>query len=325
MRVAIVGPGHMGARHASAVTRTGHELVTVVGRRQESADALASRYGARGTTDYGSVLADASIDAVIVAAPTYLHREYAVAAAEAGKHVFCEKPIALTLEDGQAIIEACRKAGVRLGVGHALRYFPSYANATDMVKSGRLGRPGVVRALRYNRYPRGGHNWFADVDKSGGVLLDLNIHDFDWLRWTFGEVASVHTRMVTGDEYAYSLTVMRFDDGTICHVEGSWAHDNFRMAYEIAGSAGMASFDSDKQVPLVVKSHKDAGAGPGVIIPDSPLADDPYVVQLKDWLDGRPMRLEPEDAQAALAIGLAALESARTGLPVRPAYRGGAN
>lgn len=323
MRVAIVGPGHMGARHAGAVTRTGHELVAVVGRRQEAADALAAKYGARGTTDYASVLADKSVDAVIVATPTYLHRPYAVQAAEAGKHVFCEKPIALTLEDGHAIIDACKKAGVRLGIGHALRYFPSYANATAIVKSGKLGKPGVVRSARYNRYPRGGNNWFAEVDKSGGVVLDLNIHDFDWLRWTFGEVASVFTRMKTGPEYAYALTVMRFDDGTICHVEGSWAHNGFRAAYEIAGSAGMLSFDGDKQVPLVVKSRKEAGAGPGVVIPDNPLAEDPYVMQLKDWLDGRPMRLVPEDGLAAIAIGLAALESVRTGKPVRPAYRGG--
>jgi UDP-N-acetylglucosamine 3-dehydrogenase len=313
----------MGARHASAVTRTGHELVAVAGRRQEAAEALASRYGARGTIDYRSVLADRSLDAVIVATPTHLHREYAVAAAEAGKHVFCEKPIALTLADGEAIIGACRKAGVRLGVGHALRYFPMYAMATDLVVEGKLGRPGVVRAARYNRYPMGGGNWFADESKSGGVILDLNIHDFDWLRWTFGEVASVFTRIRSGPQYAYALTVLRFDNGTIAHVEGSWAHGGFRMAYEIAGSGGMVSFDSDKHLPLVVKSRREAEAGPGVIIPDSPLAEDPYVVQLKDWLDGRPMRLVPEDGLAALAIGLAALESARTGEPVRPAYRGG--
>lgn len=313
----------MGARHAGAVNRAGHELAVVVGRRQEAADALASKHGARGTTDYASVLADKSIDAMIVATPTFAHREFAVAAAEAGKHVFCEKPIALTLEDGRAILDACRKAGVRLGVGHSLRYFPSYVNATAMVKAGKIGKPGVVRSARYNRFPRGGNNWFADVTKSGGVILDLNIHDFDWLRWTFGEVSSVFTRMKSGVDYAYALTVMRFDDGTICHVEGSWAHNGFRAAYEIAGADGMLSFDGDKQVPLVVKSRKDAGPGPGVIIPDNPLAEDPYVMQLQDFLGGGPMRVTPEDALSAVAIGVAALESARTGKPVRPAYRGG--
>src|SRR5204862_6098197 len=125
------------------------------------------------------------------------HYEMVMAAAGAGKQVVCEKPLARTLEQGQAMVAACRRAGVRLLVAHVVRFFPEYALARSLVVEGRIGRPGVLRLARGSyrpKKPRG--NWFLDVEKSGGLLLDLMIHDFDYARWVGGEVGSVYVRSV---------------------------------------------------------------------------------------------------------------------------------
>jgi len=157
-----------------------------------------------------------------------------------------------------------------------------------------------------------------------GVTLDLIIHDFDWILWTFGPAERVfakglHYRGL--DHLDYSLVTIRLKSGAIAHVEGTWAHPTaFRVKVEVAGDGGLLNFDSGKSTPLVISRRAAEGGGPGVQVPESPLAESPYYLELKHFIDclegGREPDIKPQEAMQACAVALAALESMRTGKPV---------
>src|SRR5439155_21919776 len=144
MRVAIVGTGVMGRVHAEAWSRTGARITAFVGKPGAGGDTtLAGASGARVATELDAVLGE--VDVVDVCTPTHLHAEFTLRAAAAGKHVVCEKPLALTVPDGLRMIQACRTAGVRLLVAHVLRFFPEYRLAQELVARGEIGVPAVLR------------------------------------------------------------------------------------------------------------------------------------------------------------------------------------
>jgi predicted dehydrogenase len=288
----------------------------------ERAASLASKYGGQA---FGSVaeLLDHS-DIVDICTPPAEHAATAIAAARAGRHIVCEKPIARHLGDAHAMIDACEAAGVRLFVAHVVRFFPEFARAKEVTDSGALGRLGVVRTVRGGA-PPGHSGWFADVAQSGGVILDVAIHDIDYLRWLCGDVARVFARGLTfrGLQVDHALITLRFASGAIGHVEGSWAFPagNFRTGFELAGSAGLLVHDSDDARPLQVQYHP--GQAPAGAAPSSdarPPDDDPYVRELRHFLEaldsGAEFLVTPRDALAALRVALAAIESLRTGRPI---------
>src|SRR5215212_6007433 len=195
MRVGIIGAGFMGAIHAQAWAQTPATIVGFVAETEAEAEGLAARYHARVYAGLQAILAD--VDVVDICTPTHLHHEMAIQAAEAGKQVVCEKPLGRTVEQGQAMIAACRRAGVKLLVAHVVRFFPEYALARAKVADGEIGQLGVLRLSRGSYRPkRPLGNWFLDVEKSGGLLVDLMIHDFDYARWVAGEVESVFARSI---------------------------------------------------------------------------------------------------------------------------------
>ena len=260
-------------------------------------------------------------DVVDICLPTDLHLEYALRAIEAGKPVFLEKPVANSMADARRIVDAANAAGVPLMVGMVVRYFPEYETGNRLVKQGRVGTPAAARLRRGGGPPKGASDWFMDHARSGGVLLDLAIHDFDWLRWTFGDVKHLYSRSVgatVGHGPDYALTTLTFESGTVAHVESTWMDPSgFRTAFEVAGSEGILQFDSREQSSL--RTH--TGDGTRLETPLSP-RDDPYFRELDAFLsavrNGTPVPVTGEDGLCALAISLAALESARTGQVVRP-------
>ncbi|HEY3365575.1 MAG TPA: Gfo/Idh/MocA family oxidoreductase [Symbiobacteriaceae bacterium] len=319
MRIGIVGAGTMGRVHAASHREAGHEVSGVYDARPEAAASL----GEPVAPSLEVLLSDPAIDLIDICLPTYLHRPTVEAAARAGKHVLCEKPLALTLADARAMIEACRAAGVQLYVAHVVRFFPEYQRARELVRDGKTGRPGVVRTFRGGSFPSGWEDWYARPELSGTLLLDLVIHDFDWLRWTFGEVERVFARTIQtrpDQRLDYALVTIRFASGAIAHVEGSWAHTGFRYGFEVAGSEGLLDFDSDRVQPLVVRERAARPGEAAVTVPESPLAESPYTAEIRHFArciaHGEAAMVTAEDAFKALEIGLAALESARTGRPV---------
>jgi UDP-N-acetylglucosamine 3-dehydrogenase len=326
MRVGIIGAGVMGRVHADALSRIDGVEVAAFGAREVPAEtaALARSIGAELLTTAEALIGRDNIDTVVVATPTDTHLEIVRAAAQAGKQIICEKPLARTLEDGEALLDAVRRAGVKLTVGHVVRYFPEYALARDMIARGELGAPGVARLTRGAGFPTVPSGWYADLGRSGGVVLDMMIHDFDWARWAFGPVERVYARGLAysgRDRKDIAMAVVRFQSNVIGYIEGSWSYPGgFRTTLEVSGSGGLVRHDSRQTAPLRFELFPIEGNGAGVTIPSGGLHEDPYVLQMRDftqWMMGGPApRCTGEDALEALRISLAALDSIRTGKPV---------
>jgi len=320
MKVGILGTGGMGNVHARQYRKMPHVEIGYRDRSPERGDSFAARWDANPCDSADELIAWA--DVVDICLPTDLHVEYALRAIKAGKPVFLEKPIAGSVADATKIVEAAEEAGVCLMVGLVVRFFPEYAMARRLVKDGAVGKPSAIRTRRGGLAPSGHNEWFMDHSRSGGVLIDLAIHDFDWLRWTLGEVTQLYSRSVAaiaGQGPDYALTTLSFENGAVAHVESTWMDpDGFRTTYEVAGSEGMIEFDSRNSAS--VRTHK---AGSHKL--ESPLNpdDDPYYKELAAFLDcvtnGTPPPVTGRDGLAALNLSLAALESARTGKVVRPA------
>ncbi|MBM7566767.1 Gfo/Idh/MocA family protein [Paenibacillus sacheonensis] len=326
MRIALIGSGAMGTVHAEAHARNPRaELAGIVDSRLETAAALAERLGTRAYATLDELMAAETPDVLDICLPTFMHKEYVLRAASCGKHVICEKPIAGSLADAREMIEACKAAGVQLYVGHVLRFFPEYAQVRDLIRSGEIGEVGTIRTERVSACPRGYDGWYLDFSKSGGVLLDLMLHDFDWLRWTFGEVDRVYARslLASGDteEPDHAFVTLRFGSGAIGYANGSWAYpEGFATRLEVAGNGGILSVNSEdavtNRVQLAAKEVNQAA----VQVPHSALTHSPYDVELDHFLrciaDGIEPVLTAEDAFEALRISLACMHSAITGTAV---------
>ena len=192
--IGVIGCGGMGrslANGANAVE--GIDIVCVSDLQEDLAKSLADNLNTKYTTDYHELLADDNIDAVLIASPPFLHAQMAVDAANAGKHVFSEKPMAPTLDDCDEMIKAASENGVKLTIGLVCRYHATHSKVHEIVHSGELGNPVNMMVHRIGG-PWGGGNrvqWRMERDKSGGSLMEINAHEIDFLRWTCGDVESV--------------------------------------------------------------------------------------------------------------------------------------
>jgi predicted dehydrogenase len=326
MRIGIVGAGFMASTHAAGWTETPAEIAGFVHRTEEGARPLASQYGAQAYPDLDAMLAD--VDVVDICTPTHLHYEKVLQAAAAGKDIVCEKPLARTLEQGQAMIAACRNVGVKLLVAHVVRFFPEYALAKAAIDRGEIGQPAVVRIARESSGPMNVMDtWFGDLEKSGGMILDLMIHDFDYARWVAGEVATVFAKSIqashNGAARDHGLAILTHRNGAICHVAGSWAlpPPEFHTRFEIAGTEGLIEFDSEATKPIhAYLFGGEVGELADVPVPGSPLNESPYTTEIKAFYEAlahdAPLPVTAEDGLAALQIALAALESAHSGAVV---------
>ncbi|NLX11128.1 MAG: Gfo/Idh/MocA family oxidoreductase [Chloroflexi bacterium] len=323
LRVGLIGAGFMGTFHAAGWSRTPAGLAGINSFYPDRGEALARRYGARLYESLDALL-DA-VDVLDVCTPTYLHHEMVLKAAAAGKHVICEKPLARTISQAEEMILACREAGVKLLVGHVVRFFPQYAQAKAIVSGGEIGRVGVIRLTRASSHPeRPYDNWFLDPARSGGMMLDLMLHDFDYARWIAGEVESVFAKKVSshypGVPGDYGLAILRHTDGALSHIEGGWVYPPpmFRTSLEIAGEHGLIELPAEGSQPLGLYLHRTEGDDPVIKgVPLSPLAEDPYTTELRHFYDvlvhDVTPRITAEDALAALRIAFAAIRSAETG------------
>lgn len=319
-KVGLIGTGFMGEFHARAWAQTPATLAGVTSKNPDRDCEICDKFGSE---RYESVeeLIDA-VDVVDICTPTHLHYEMVLQAARAGKHIVCEKPLARTAENAEEMVQICRDAGVKLLVAHVVRFFPEYAQAWQIASSGALGRIGTVRLKRVSSGPKwGDDNWFADFTKSGGMVLDLMIHDFDYARWIAGEVESVFAKSLMSRQpdapTDYALAILRHTSGALSHIEGGWANPAplFRTGLEIAGDQGLIEHPPESSIPLGIYMKQQQASDAGV--PSSPLLEDPYTTQIKHFYDvlanDAPARVSAEDGAAAVRIALAAVESARTG------------
>ncbi|MGZ9583998.1 Gfo/Idh/MocA family protein [Paenibacillus marinisediminis] len=320
MKIAIVGCGGMGHVHAFAYHKMPDvELTAVCDIIPERAADIADHTGATAYTSIDEMLANAEFDVISVTVPSYLHKEMAIKAAEAGKHVISEKPISLSLADTQEMMDVCERNGVRLFVGHVVRFFPEYVQIKRAVDQGKLGQLGVAHTKRSGAHPGDVSSWFREEDKSGGVILDLMIHDIDYLRWTVGEVKSVYALGHRTDELEFAFVTLRFENGAIANLEACWGYPGeFHTAIEIAGSGGVVRNNSEKCHSLSIRqSSVQEKAGKFVAVPQSPGYKNPYELELEHFIGcirtGQEAVVTAHDAYKALEIANAAVESLRTG------------
>ncbi|MFJ4077449.1 Gfo/Idh/MocA family protein [Streptomyces iakyrus] len=203
--VAVVGFGWMGRVHTQAYARVRHhyprlslvpELVTVAEEVPGRAEEAAAQFGFASTTrDWREVAADPRVKAVSITAPNFLHREIGVAMAEAGKHIWIEKPVGLTAEDARAVADAVAAAGVQGTVGFNYRNAPAVEAARELIASGEIGTVTHVRVRLFSDYaahPEGALTWRYERERGGsGVLGDLASHGVDLARFLLGDITSL--------------------------------------------------------------------------------------------------------------------------------------
>jgi len=233
IRVGLIGCGGISRAHARGYLQSPDlfEVVACCDERLELAKERGEQLGAKVVTaDYREVLAREDVDAVDICLPHHLHAEVAVAAAEAGKHILVEKPIANTLEEADAMIEAARRAGVVLMVAHNERYMPVYRKAKELIEQGALGRIFLARADHNQFVQVGQRHWLKSKEAAGGgALIGSGIHRVDILRWLVGEIVKVWHRQVAvperfSDEVeAASVTLFEFANGAIGELTCNWS------------------------------------------------------------------------------------------------------
>jgi myo-inositol 2-dehydrogenase / D-chiro-inositol 1-dehydrogenase len=326
--VALVGAGRMGAFHAETVARRlpGARLVSVADPSPGAAERLVGTLGAgRACTDPEQVWNDPAVDAVVIGAPARAHADRVVAAAGAGKGIFCEKPMAVTVAEADRAIDAARAAGVVLQVGFNRRFAPDWQAARALLDDGRLGTPRLLRSV--TRDPGGFDPARVPPDT---IFLETLIHDFDTLCFLNPgaapvEVHAVADALVEPDWRDRGLldtavVVIRFDNGAIAVAEACFeAAYGYDVRGEVLGSGGMVQAGDGRRTGLVLSAA--AGRVVETVRSDQELFADAYTAELAAFVHavgtGTPAPVTGEDARTALSIALAAAQSVRTGRPVR--------
>jgi predicted dehydrogenase len=325
-RVVLVGCGFMGRMHGTVYSILPNaEMVAAVDKDAAQLKAFTDKYGCAGYSTLEEALANEDCEAVDITLPTDLHREFTVKAARAGKHVFCEKPMARTVAQAEEMANACEENGVRLMIGHCIRFWPEYALLKELAGSAgvspapNLGKLLSLNLTRFGAFPNWSmDNWLADEDRSGGGVLDMHIHDTDYADYILGtpdEMVSYGTVDDKGPSFIF--TTMRFGQA-VAHLEGGWnlpSKTPFRMTFRAIFERGAVFMDGgpmtiyeDGKDPHVPEFPKMEIQGGGNI---SDLGG--YYVELKYFIDrlesGEPFEIvTPESSLQSLRTVLEEIE-----------------
>lgn len=224
LKVGLIGCGFMGAMHANCYKNIkGVELVAFADIRKEKAEELANGTNATLYSDGKDLIANANVDIIDICLPTYLHAEYAMLAMEKVKYVFVEKPVALTVAEGKAMLEKSKKTGAQVQVGQVIRFWDEYVVLKEIVESKKYGK--VVNANFRRLSPRpdwGWEDWLLNYKLSGGAGQDLHIHDVDYVLSVFGEPKNFYSvKNKQCEKNSYVNTLMQYDDFVV-GIEGTW-------------------------------------------------------------------------------------------------------
>ncbi|HVH95226.1 MAG TPA: Gfo/Idh/MocA family oxidoreductase [Nocardioidaceae bacterium] len=326
VRVGLIGAGRIGASHATLLARrvSGARMTAIADPRPGVAERLADPLGCRAVDTAEALFADADIEAVVIAASSQVHADLVVAAADAGKAVFCEKPMGMKLDEIDRGIEAAERAGVPLQVGFNRRFAADFAAAHQVVVAGGVGTPQLMRSV--TRDP--------ELANPGAVppwtiFTQTLIHDFDTLLWLNpgAEPVSVYATAdaLVAPSFKESglldtaVVVVTFDNGAIAVAEASFsASYGYDVRGEVFGSQGMTTIGEGARTSM--RYSDSSGRHVETIRGDVELFLDAYTAEFVEFTDAVRERRRPtvtgDDARRALVLALASIESVKTGAPV---------
>lgn len=327
LRVGLLGLGMMGKCHHDTYGKLKGVKVTAICdvSEQKRRGEVGNGFGTVDTSKYKlyskaeELFGDKEVDVVDVCLPTYLHAKYSIAGLLAGKHVFCEKPMARTSGEAKQMIAAAKKSGKRLYLSHCIRFWPSYVKAREIVLSGKYGRVQTARFCRLSPLPGWSwENWLQDDAKSGRSALDLHIHDADFVQYLFGKPKSVLSvgSGISKKGIDHIVTRYEYAGDRLITAEGAWEYAPgfpFSMTFSIAMEGG--TLDMTRDLALTLYPQK--GKAQPVKVPKG----DGYEGELKHFVEciGRNVDSDvapPASAMNSVQLVEAELESIRTGKPV---------
>jgi predicted dehydrogenase len=246
---ALIGPGNFGRSLVQALSDdTRAQLVGVLGATAEESQTGADALGGRPFASIDALLHADDVHAVLIATPSDTHVDLAALAASAGKHVFCEKPMALTVAECDAMIAAAERASVTLMVGQVQRLFPLLAEVRSLVHAGAIGRPVAMLMERHEVLQRQPGSWLQRRAQVGGLLHQSSVHEFDWMRTVLGEVEEVFARAAPvsiqpGLDFPDAIQCsLRFQSGAIATLSACMTSDTHRHGGAISGVEGSLEF-----------------------------------------------------------------------------------
>ncbi len=302
-------------------------LAAVADVKAAQASEAASRYGVPSSyAHHADLLARDDIDAVVIATPTGAHVDVVKAAAAAGKHIFCEKPLALSVAGCDEAIAAVEAARVKLYVGFMRRFDAAYRAAKKQMDEGVIGRPVMFKAV--GRDPKRTSLEYARRENSGGLILDMGIHDFDLARWLMGsEVTRVHSEggclvypeLKDAGDIDNAVVNLVFASGAVGNVDVSRnAVYGYDIRTEVLGSEGALMIGKLQQTPTLTLTRD--GVTHDTVPYFMERFGDAYADEIRDFVaclrEDRPPTISGREARAATAIGVAATRSLDEGRPV---------
>ena len=320
VRLGVLGAGIIAKSFMEAAPDVSHlEVAVICDVAEDAARALAAPQNINWVNDYRVVLQDDSIQAVYIALPHHLHEEATIAAAEAGKHILLEKPMANSLQEADRMLAAQREAGVKLMIGFTHRFHSELETAKRLIDAGELGK----LTLAIDVMTTGGviPGWFWQQSEAGGGVLHVNgAHSFDRLRWLMGsEISEIFAYAETYDPRKTvedsTVVALRFANGAMGTTVHSWVTDlpvPFKCDLDIHGTGGAIRIDSWNSLEFSNAGHTWVQRRE---------RDDMFQKEIGEFvsaiLEDRDPCLTGEDGRRSLACVQAAYESARTGKPVR--------
>lgn len=243
VKVAVIGAGFMGGMHANAYGNMSADkvkLVAVCDRNRQQGETLAEMHNCQYFEDFDEMMEKVDLDVIDICLPTFLHEEYVIKAARRKKNIFCEKPITLDTGKLEHMLDEIRENGAKIFVGQVLRFWPEYRKAKELMDSGELGEIRYIFAARLSEHPKWS-DWYRKPENSGGGLLDLHLHDIDYLCWVFGKVNAVYATGKQSDfgSWNYVSTILEFASGISATVQGVMEMEKgypFTMELKIVGS-----------------------------------------------------------------------------------------
>jgi inositol 2-dehydrogenase len=325
LNVGLIGVGRLGRVYARDLSAriASTRLVAVADMNEKLARDVAAEFDVpKSYADPEQLIADPTVDAVVIVSPTHAHRDHVVAALQAKKPTFCEKPPALSLAEATAMADAEKQSGTFFQMGFMRRFDPGYAAAKRQVDEGRIGRPVVFKATSRDPFPPSLS--YADPKSSGGIFIDMGIHDFDLARWFMGDVASVQAvgavlafpELASVGDHDNVIATMTFADGRLGVVDltrnGFYGYD---ISTDLLGTEGTIRVGYIRETPVLLMTKNSVAHDTVPYFMER--FERAYTIQLENFaenvLKGRPAPVTIQDGVEALRVAVAATRACHSG------------